>query len=55
MWSDVVPAKDGRLQLKGGMAVRIHNGSGRLLAIGRSSEPCADRIAIEKVFATVCE
>ena len=55
MWSDVVPAKDGRLPLKADMAVRIHNGSGRLLAIGRSSEPYPDRIAIEKVFATVWE
>ena len=33
-WSDVVPTKDGRLQLKADMAVRIHDGSGRLLADG---------------------
>ena len=55
MWSDVVPAKDGRLPLKADMAVRIHDGSGRLLAVGRLSEPCSDPIAVEKVFVTVLE
>ena len=54
-WSDFVPTKDARLQLKADMAVRIHDGSGRLLAVGRLSEPCSDRIAVEKVFATVLE
>jgi len=54
-WSDVVPAMDGRLHLKADMAVRIHDGSGRLLAVGRLSEPCSDRIAVEKVFAAVLE
>ena len=37
------------------MAVRIHDGSGRLLAVGRLSEPCSDPIAVEKVFVTVLE
>jgi tRNA pseudouridine55 synthase len=51
-WSDVLPTKDGRLQQRAGMPVRIHDGHGRLLAVGRCSEPCSSRISIEKVFAT---
>jgi tRNA pseudouridine55 synthase len=51
-WANVVSTKDGRLQQKTGMPVRIHDGNGRLLATGRLSEPCSDRIAIEKVFVT---
>ena len=49
-WSNVV-SKDGRVGQTAGLPVRIHDGNGRLLAVGRFSEPC-DRIAIEKVFAT---
>ena len=51
-WSNVVIAKDGLAQQEAGTPVRIHDGSGRLLAVGRLSQPIADRIAIEKVFAT---
>jgi tRNA pseudouridine55 synthase len=51
-WSNVLSSKDGLAQLEAGMPVRIHDGSGRLLAVGRLSQPGADRIAIEKVFAT---
>jgi tRNA pseudouridine55 synthase len=51
-WSDVLPAKDGEGQRKAGMPVRIQDDRGRLLAVGRFSEPCSDRIAIEKVFAS---
>jgi tRNA pseudouridine55 synthase len=51
-WSDAVPPTDGEDQRQAGMPVRIHNGSGRLLAIGRCAERCTDRVAIEKVFAS---
>jgi tRNA pseudouridine55 synthase len=51
-WSSVLSSTDGRLPQQAGMPVRIHDGSGRLLALGRLSQPSADRIAIEKVFAT---
>jgi len=34
------------------MPVRIHDGSGRLLGVGRLAEPRAERILIEKVFVT---
>lgn len=51
-WSNVVSSKDGLAQQEAGMPVRIHDGSGRLLAVGRLSQPIADRIGIEKVFAT---
>jgi tRNA pseudouridine55 synthase len=51
-WSDVLPAMDGEGERKPGMPVRIHDRMGRLLAIGRFSKPCSDRIAIEKVFAS---
>lgn len=51
-WSDVLSTTDGRMQQQAGAPVRIHDGNGRLLAVGRFSEPRADRIAIEKVFAT---
>ncbi len=50
-WSNVVPTKDVREPQKAGVPVRIHDGNGRLLAVGRCSE-ASDRIAIEKVFAT---
>ena len=46
------PEKDGASERKPGMRVRIHHESGRLLAVGRFSEPCSDRITIEKVFAS---
>lgn len=49
-WSNVVSTKDERGQQKAGMPVRIHDGSGRLLALGRLADPRSDRIAIEKVF-----
>lgn len=51
-WSNVVSIKNGPVQQKAGMPVRIHDGGGRFLAVGRFSEPCSDRIAIEKVFVT---
>jgi tRNA pseudouridine55 synthase len=51
-WSSVLSPKDGHAQQEAGMPVRIHDGSGRLLAVGRLSQPSGDRIAIEKVFAT---
>jgi tRNA pseudouridine55 synthase len=54
-WSSVLSPTDGRMQPQAGMPVRIHDGGGRLLAVGRLSEPSADRIAIEKVFATDLE
>jgi tRNA pseudouridine55 synthase len=43
--------KEGQAQPHAGMPVRIHDGSGRLLAMGRPSQTHPDRIAIEKVFA----
>jgi hypothetical protein len=43
------------MQQQAGIPVRIHDGGGRLLAVGRLSQPGADRIAIEKVFATDLE
>jgi tRNA pseudouridine55 synthase len=50
-WSSVVSTTDGRPSHKAGL-VRLHDASGRLLAVGRLSEASADRIAIEKVFVT---
>jgi tRNA pseudouridine55 synthase len=54
-WSSVLSSMDGRMQQQAGIPVRIHDGGGRLLAVGRLSQPGADRIAIEKVFATDLE
>jgi tRNA pseudouridine55 synthase len=51
-WSNVVRGMDGRGVHKVGTAVRIHDPSGRLLAVGRLPEPRVDRIVIEKVFVT---
>ena len=48
-WSNVVTMVDGSGEPQTG-PVRIHDGAGRLLAVGRLSEPPFDRIAIEKVF-----
>jgi tRNA pseudouridine55 synthase len=53
-WSSVLSTTDGRRQQEAGRPLRIHDGSGRLLALGRLSEARADRIAIEKVFVTDC-
>ena len=50
--ADILQAKDNEKERKPGMPVRIHDGRGRLLAVGRFSEPCSDRIVIEKVFAS---
>jgi tRNA pseudouridine55 synthase len=50
-WANVLSSTDSQVQQQAGMPVRIHDGSGRLLAVGRLSQPSADRIAIEKVFA----
>jgi tRNA pseudouridine55 synthase len=47
-WSSVVRMPDGP-KLQTGL-VRIHDGGGRLLAVGRLSGPPLDRVAIEKVF-----
>ena len=49
-WSDVVRQRTVGCELNADMAVRIHDGSGRLLAMGRLSEPCSDPIAVEKVL-----
>ena len=54
-WSNVVSETDGRAQLEAGMPVRIHDGSGRLLGLGRLPrfpQLQADRVAVEKVFVT---
>jgi tRNA pseudouridine55 synthase len=51
-WADVLSAKDREGHRKERTPVRIHDGRGRLLAVGRSSEPGSDRIVIEKVFAS---
>jgi tRNA pseudouridine55 synthase len=51
-WSNVLSSTDKQMQQHAGTPVRIHDGSGRLLAVGRLPQPSADRIAIEKVFAT---
>ena len=48
-WSNVLSMVGGSGQPQMG-PVRIHDGAGRLLAVGRVSEPHVDRIAIEKVF-----
>jgi tRNA pseudouridine55 synthase len=48
-WSNVVTMVDGPGKPQTG-PVRIQDGAGRLLAVGRLSEPPFDRIAIEKVF-----
>jgi len=51
-WSSVVsgPANGGPQDA--GMPLRIHDVSGRLLAVGRLPKAGADRIAVEKVFVT---
>ena len=46
-WSHVVPRQDGEERQIVGEVVRIHDGSGRLLAVGR---PSGSHITIEKVF-----
>ena len=51
-WSNVVSTTNRRRQHGAGMLLRIHDASGRLLAVGRRSDAAADRIAIEKVFVT---
>jgi hypothetical protein len=51
-WANVVSTKVDRAQHEVGMPVRIHDGSGRLLGVGRLAEPRAERILIEKVFVT---
>ena len=51
-WANVVSTKDDRGQHEVGMPVRLHDGRGRLLAVARLAEPCAERILIEKVFVT---
>jgi tRNA pseudouridine55 synthase len=51
-WSNVVSRENGRAQLEAGMPVRIHDGSGRLLGMGRLPQSEVDRVAIEKVFVT---
>jgi tRNA pseudouridine55 synthase len=48
-WSNVVTMADGPGKPQAG-PVRIHDAVGRLLAVGRLSEPPFDRIAVEKVF-----
>jgi tRNA pseudouridine55 synthase len=48
-WSNVVTMADGPGEPQAG-PVRIHDAVGRLLAVGRLSEPPFDRIAVEKVF-----
>jgi tRNA pseudouridine55 synthase len=50
-WSDVVSMQDGGAERGPETPLRIHNGSGRLLALGRLLQP-RDGIAIDKVFAT---
>jgi tRNA pseudouridine55 synthase len=50
--STVVSKTDGRKSHEARMPLRIHDVSGRLLAVGRLPEAGADRIAIEKVFVT---
>jgi tRNA pseudouridine55 synthase len=50
-WSNVL-SNNGLLQPKAGLPVRIHDGNGRLLGVGRCSEPRAERIVLEKVFIT---
>jgi tRNA pseudouridine55 synthase len=51
-WSNVVSTTNGRGQHATRQPLRIHDASGRLLAVGRLSDGSADRIAIEKVFVT---
>ena len=51
-WSHVLSTKDVLLPQKAGLPVRIHDGNGRLLAVGRCSEPRSDRLVLEKVFVT---
>lgn len=51
-WSNVVSGENDRVQLEAGMPVRIHDGSGRLLGMGRLPRSQDDRVAIEKVFVT---
>ena len=51
-WANVVSTKNDRGQHEAGMPVRLHDGSGRLLAVARLAEPRAERILIEKVFVT---
>ena len=48
-WANVVTMVDGPGQPQAG-PVRIHDGAGRLLAVGRLSDPPFESIAIEKVF-----
>jgi tRNA pseudouridine55 synthase len=50
-WSNVV-SENAWTQLEAGMPVRIHDGSGRLLGMGRLPQSQVDRVAIEKVFVT---
>jgi hypothetical protein len=51
-WSNVVSTTNGRGKHDVCLPLRIHDASGRLLAVGRLSDGIADRIAIEKVFVT---
>ena len=51
-WSSVVSIQGGVLQQTAGLPVRIHDGHGRLLAVGRCSDPRFERIVLEKVFVT---
>jgi tRNA pseudouridine55 synthase len=51
-WSNVVSIQGGVLQHTAGLPVRIHDGNGRLLAVGRWSDSHVERIVVEKVFVT---
>jgi tRNA pseudouridine55 synthase len=50
-WSGVVVPAQQQAQAASGNPVRIHDAGGRLLAVGRATQPC-DRVAIEKVLVT---
>jgi tRNA pseudouridine55 synthase len=47
-----VVSENARTQLEAGLPVRIHDGSGRLLGMGRLPQSQVDRVVIEKVFVT---
>ena len=51
-WPNVLSLKNSNIQSEAEMPVRLHDDSGRLLAVGRLSRQGVNRITIEKVLAT---
>jgi tRNA pseudouridine55 synthase len=52
-WSNVLSVKGDQTQCEADMPVRLHDDSGRLLAVGRLPRQGVDRITVEKVLTTI--